>query len=378
MAINGTFGSGSDDKSQMFQIIILVFLSLAIYNVLELSFIIWGTFKRHSGLYFWSFLCASWGIPFYCAGFLIKYYASASLGYLAGTLILAGWIAMVTGQSMVLWSRLHLVLRNRLRLKMILWMIIVDAVVCHGAIIPMVYGSFSSNPHMWAKPYSIMEKIQVTIFFIQEIIISGVYIFETTKLLRLEQSMGKRGSSRRLMNHLIFVNIVIILLDITILGLEYADQYEYQTAYKAFVYSTKLKLEFTILNRLVEMTTGNKDASSGPRSRTHNTVNKTGIALETFISDAGAKPNGDVSYQAYAMGGEENLPDGRYTVHGGREGGVMMTTEIIVQREDRRDDEIESLDGKSSADSTIGRPKAIDMENMSKSSSEVHLATRGF
>ena len=374
------FGSGSEHESQMFQIIVIVFLSLAMYNVVELTFIIWGTFKRHSGLYFWSFLCASWGIPFYCVGFLVKYYTSASLGYLAATLILAGWIAMVTGQSMVLWSRLHLVLRNRFRLKMVLWMIICDGIICHGAITPMVYGSFSSSPGIWVKPYSIMEKIQVTIFFIQEIIISGIYIFETTKLLRLEQTVGNRKSSRRLMNHLIFVNILIILLDITILGLEYANQYEYQTAYKGFVYSTKLKLEFTILNRLVEMTTGNKDQSSGPRSRTNNTVNKTGtnIALETFISDTGNKPVGDVSYRAFAMGGEEG--EGRQPSYGGRSQGVMMTTEIIVQRENREDeDEIASLGGKSSAgDSTIGQAKIRDPESLSKSSSEVHLATRGF
>ncbi|KAH6895960.1 hypothetical protein B0T10DRAFT_479221 [Thelonectria olida] len=379
MAAPAGFGSGTEGYSQVSLYIIIVFLSISMYNVLELTFIIWGTFKRHSGLYFWSFLGASWGIPFYCAGFLIKYFSSASLGYLAGTLIAAGWIAMVTGQSLVLWSRLHLVLRNRKTLKMILCMILVDAVICHGAIIPMIYGSFSSNPLPWKKPYNIMEKIQVTIFFIQEIIISCFYIFETIKLMKLEQSMGNKRGSRRLMNHLIFVNAVIIILDITILGLEYADQYQYQTAYKAFVYSTKLKLEFTILNRLVEMTTGSKDASSGPRSRTNQTNPRTNIALETYISEAGGKPVGDVSYQAYAMGGEEGM-GGTRTHHGKQrmgDTGVMMTTEIVVQRENRDDDD--SSEGrKSMTDSTNGPSKMFDGENLSKSSSEVHLATRGF
>lgn len=36
--------------------------------------------------------------------------------------------------------------------------------------------------------------------------------------------------------------------------LEYLDYYDLQTVYKAFVYSVKLKMEFRILNQLMEMT----------------------------------------------------------------------------------------------------------------------------
>ena len=43
-----------------------------------------------------------------------------------------GWTGMVTGQSLVLWSRLHLVCRSRLKLNLIKWMIIIDGVVMHS------------------------------------------------------------------------------------------------------------------------------------------------------------------------------------------------------------------------------------------------------
>ncbi|KAH6958171.1 hypothetical protein FAVG1_04103 [Fusarium avenaceum] len=371
------FGSGLDGISQLTITVVLVFLSISLYNVIELTFIIFGTFKRHSGLYFWSFLVSTWGICVYDCGFLVKYYASSAVGYVAASFISFGWVAMVSGQSLVLWSRLHLVLRNRFRLKAVLYMICINGVLMHGTVIPMIYGSFSSDTSKWRQPYSIMEKIQVTVFFIQEIIISSFYIIETIKLMRMERTMGNKRGSRRLMNHLIYVNILIILLDVTILGLEYADQYQYQTSYKAFVYSTKLKLEFTILNRLVEMTTGNKDGSSGPRSHTAGTTTgtRTGIALDTFISNITDKPPGDVSYQAYAMGGEDrpqNRPEPR-------DDEVVMTTEVIIEREDREDDGM-SIGGKSSSGTTIGTSKNnhFDMDDLSKSSSEVHLAPRGF
>ncbi|KAH7248209.1 hypothetical protein B0J15DRAFT_59670 [Fusarium solani] len=366
------FGSGSDGDSYTSVTIIIVFLAISFYNVIELNFLIWGTFKRYVGLYFWTVLIATWGIPLYCAGFLVKYFGSPLLGYLACTLIVAGWICMVSGQSMVLWSRLHLVLRNRRRLRLILGMIIADAIICHGAIIPMVYGSFSSTPEMWKKPYSIMEKIQVTIFFLQETILSSFYIVETVKLMRFEQSMGNERLSRRLMKHLILVNVIIIILDITILALEYANQYEYQTSYKSFVYSTKLKLEFTILNRLVEMTTGSKNASSGP-SRSHTTANHTAIPLETFNGERDNKAT-NISYRADAMAGSEGADDGVHMSPIRNGNGIMMTTEITLNRDERQDDETRSR--KSSTNSTTGAAQTYDGE--SKASSEVQLATRGF
>src|SRR6266699_1312195 len=154
------FGSAENSLSQTSMIIIIVFLTISIYNVIELICIIFGAFNRYTGLYFWSFLTATLGIALSCTGFFIKYFGSPSLGYFSCTLSLIGWVCMVTGQSMVLWSRLHLVLQNRTRLRMILWIIIIDAIVCHGTVIPMVYGSFSSNPEIWVKPYSVMEKVE--------------------------------------------------------------------------------------------------------------------------------------------------------------------------------------------------------------------------
>lgn len=173
---------------------------------------------------------------------------------------------MVTGQSLVLWSRLHLVMRNPRLLKIILWIIIVDAIVCHGTVIPMVYGSFSNNPEIFAKPYSIAEKMEVIIFFLQEVMISTFYIIETVGIMRIEKCLGNHRSSRTLMQHLVVVNVLIILLDSTIIILEFANLYDYQISYKPFAYSVKLQLEFTVLNRLVDIVTGRKEPDSSQRS----------------------------------------------------------------------------------------------------------------
>ncbi|KAM0424521.1 hypothetical protein ACHAPT_010236 [Fusarium lateritium] len=238
-------------------IVVAVFLGIAIYNFIELNFIILATFKRKEGLYFWSFIVATWGIPPYSIGFLLKNFVPNTNSYIYVTLIVVGWWPLVTGQSMVLYSRLHLVLRKPAWLRAVLIMIIVNAFVCYVPTTIMVYGANSSNPDPFITPYSIYEKIQVTIFFIQEMIISGLYIFATTKILKNDAVTG-RTESRDVMRHLIVVSIIVVILDITILAFEYANLYYLQTSYKALAYSVKLKIEFSILNKLIVVTQGRK------------------------------------------------------------------------------------------------------------------------
>lgn len=108
-------------------------------------------------------------------------------------------------------------------------------------------------------PYSVMEKIQVTAFSIQEFIISSLYLYQTYRLLQPSATFQKTRT-RRVMWHLIYVNLIIILMDITLLCTEYADLYEIQTTFKGAVYSVKLRLEFAVLNQLVSLTTRNSTA----------------------------------------------------------------------------------------------------------------------
>src|SRR5271154_5147452 len=102
-------------------------------------------------------------------------------------------------------------------------------------------------------PYSVMEKIQVTAFCVQEFIISSLYVYETRRLLQPSATFQKKRT-RRVMWHLIYVNILIILMDITVLCTEYADLYEIQITFKGTLYSIKLRLEFAVLNSLMSLT----------------------------------------------------------------------------------------------------------------------------
>ena len=242
------YSGGIEDLSLPIAMVIAAFFAIAVFNVLEIQFWIFTTFRRRTGLYFWSLLIASWGIPMHAIGFLLKFFDLCSNDYVSATLVIIGWYGMVTGQSVVLYSRLHLLVDRR-RIRWVLRMIIVDFFLFHVPTTVLFYGSNSSNPQAFLSPFEICEKIQITAFSLQEFIISALYIWEARKMLRSIANI-KKEEARSVMIHLILVNILMILMDITLLGTEYANEYSIETTYKSTLYSIKLKLEFAILNRL--------------------------------------------------------------------------------------------------------------------------------
>lgn len=239
---------------------VLALLTVALYNVLELNAIIALTFKRRSGLYFWSFVFASNGIAPHAVGFLLKDILNSDNWRLYVTLIVVGWVPMITGQSLVLYSRLHILFWNQFYMRLILAMIIFNAIVLHIPVIVIKYGANSSPMNPWVHPFMIYEKVQVTTFFLQELLISSVYIGACFSFFDTKDSLYG-DAVYKMRRHLLLINIFIILLDIPILCLEYTDNYDLQTAYKGFAYSVKLKMEFRILNDLVEMTRGGREIS---------------------------------------------------------------------------------------------------------------------
>lgn len=236
--------------------VLLTFIAVSWYNVFELVILVFCTFRRWRGLYFWSLLISgSLGVLPYSLGFLLKFFTSTVSSTLSVTLLTLGWWCMVTGQSLVLYSRLHLVLRDERLLRRVLIMIWVNVVFLH---VPTTVLTYGSNAHdrspRFVRGYNIMEKIQMTGFTIQELIISALYVVETIQLLRL----GWDRTKRKIMHELVGINVIMFIMDLALLGLEYASHYAIQITLKGAIYSIKLKLEFAVLGRLVDVVHGDR------------------------------------------------------------------------------------------------------------------------
>lgn len=93
----------------------------------------------------------------------------------------------------------------------------------------------------------------MTTFFIQETSMNTIYIWQARNLLRSSSILSSSGARKQnlVFHHLIFSNLLVIVLDAVLLGIQFASFFNLQGSFKPLVYGIKLKVEFAILNRLV-------------------------------------------------------------------------------------------------------------------------------
>ncbi|KAJ4379595.1 hypothetical protein N0V86_004776 [Didymella sp. IMI 355093] len=231
-------------------------LSIAFFCALELYVWIFATFKRRKGLYFWSLIVASSGILLNGLGYTLKFFQVTTQDFFSVTIICLGWSCMVTGQSVVLYSRLHLVVSNDQLLRLVLILIVTNALAIHIPVTVLVYFVNSPTPDRFLGPYEIYERVQLVIFAVQEAFISGLYIYHAKDILDTLDTLDevRKQPRRAVMKQLIYINVMLMVFDSVLIGLQFAGLYEVQTSLKPAIYGLKLKLEFTILNQLLRAT----------------------------------------------------------------------------------------------------------------------------
>ena len=223
------------------------FFAVSLWLALELSVQVYCTFKRHRGLYFWSILIVACGIALHTIGLLLKLLVASANPIASTALAKIGWIMDTTGFSVVLYSRLHIIVQNQRTLRLVLAMIIVDAVLFHTPMIVFLMGlSLHKDWDSYVTPF---EYMQVVGFSIQETIISCIYIRKTAKFLKSCYS----HQMHKVMRMLIAVQVAVVLIDIALLVIDCIGMFTLKAVLHPFAYGIKLKIEFAVLNLLLNL-----------------------------------------------------------------------------------------------------------------------------
>lgn len=226
---------------------IISMFSIGAYNALETGLVTFDALPKHRDLYFWSMQAASWGILVHAVPAMARFISQSS--NLATSIpFILGWSAMVTGHAIVLYSRLNLVASTRLNPRWVLWMIIINAVALHVPMTVLFFG-VNNGEAGFVRPAAIFDRVQLVGFCIQELVICSLYIYCTSFLLRANPGVSRPGR-RKVLIHTICVNALAVFMNILLIVAEFKFHY-IQVSFKTAVYSIKLKLEFSVLNRLV-------------------------------------------------------------------------------------------------------------------------------
>ncbi|KAI0595198.1 integral membrane protein [Biscogniauxia sp. FL1348] len=251
--------------------VMAAFAGISWYIGAEINTSLFMVFKRRRGLYFWSCALASWGVvlqPLFImlADFGVWTNLKGSI-----TMIYLTWMIMVVPQSWVLYSRLHLVIHDDRVLRWIKTVLMFTSITftVPTIVVGIIAQATTTNPHLFSINTS-WDRVQLIVFFVQETTLSILYIYQTRKYLHdrslllrpsrapsptsacLAHATSLEDEDRRVLYHLIYTNLLVIALDIALLGIQCANLFYVQGAFKPCVYGIKLKVEFAILNRLVK------------------------------------------------------------------------------------------------------------------------------
>ncbi|RYO76126.1 hypothetical protein DL763_010691 [Monosporascus cannonballus] len=262
------------------------FVGISWYIGAEINVSLFMRFKRRGrGLYFWACALASWGVILQPVFIVLADFGVWTEPFVAAiTLIYLTWLIMVVPQSWVLYSRLHLIMHDERVLRWIKAILLFNSIVFSvpTIVLGIIAQATSVNPNLFSIN-TIWDRLQLIVFFVQETSLSILYIVQARKFLRdssllhpkpvsstttgttiLDTSLGSTTSSganrdpdrdettKQVLHHLIYTNVLIIALDVAVLGIQSADLFYLQGAFKPCVYGVKLKVEFAILNRLIK------------------------------------------------------------------------------------------------------------------------------
>ena len=248
-------------------VIVTLSIALALYNSLEMLLLVFSTFRSYKGLYFWSLSVCNFGVFAYAIGILMTYFDLGVL-WLGKTILDIGWVSMVTTQSLVLYSRLNLVLDSIVILRAVKWTIITVSCTIIPIVLVFDYGTTYTGRASFFEGYYYIEQIQLIVISVQELAISGLYVWKAISFLK-----GiLKTHTRRIIWQLFAINIIIIAMDVSdshheaddvltncqiaIIALQFLHYQLYQEGLKGFFYSVKLKLELNILSKLVDLVNG--------------------------------------------------------------------------------------------------------------------------
>ncbi|OAL50897.1 hypothetical protein IQ07DRAFT_630877 [Pyrenochaeta sp. DS3sAY3a] len=250
--------------TQIATIILLSFNCVAIWSAVPLTFRMFATIRDKRSLYFRATLASSWGLSLRSQAYIMGYYGRSIPWWVYGPLSQLGWICMVSGFALVLWSRLGLIFGNERVKRYLLFMIVFNGVVWHTILSVFAMIMWHQRGPSPPTPLyrrvrdvnQVCEYIQICFFNSQEIIISSIYIYAAYVYLRDFSHLNSprtRAKVRGALFLLLTIQAIVVFLDAAIITIDLLGLSQLKGMINSFIYCVKLELEFLVLNQLIEI-----------------------------------------------------------------------------------------------------------------------------
>jgi hypothetical protein len=187
---------------------------------------------------------------------------SSYSGLIYGNIQIVGWIFMVIGFALVLYSRLHLVIQNP-RIRCILPPVLLSFILTSNIIIfVFIYVSaYIPSPSLSTILNRVLFRVEV-IFPAQEIVLASLYTYFFIRLLR-ESSHEALQDGKKIFYLLCTAQALIVVCDVGMAVATLEALTIIRTIFNPFLYAVKLEFEFMVLNSLIYFTRGGERRLQG-------------------------------------------------------------------------------------------------------------------
>jgi hypothetical protein len=202
-------------------VIIGAFVAMGFLCTFELIPIIWTTFKRRSGLYFWGIVVATVGSFLFNLGTTIYIFNLSNgtplmLGLTTAVSTL-GYLIYIPAEFAILYSRLHLLAASQ---RTLFWVIILAMTEYTLVTIPnaiLSIGASTTSSKSFSVSYGYFQRIEIVVYMATEIIFSIIYIRHTLQMW----ATGSKPKAKKILKLCLCANAIVILLDIVTVVFEF-------------------------------------------------------------------------------------------------------------------------------------------------------------
>jgi hypothetical protein len=221
-------------------------ITLTYWMGMELLILVFLTFKRYNGLYFWTLITSTVGILIYNTAIIFVNFETPVSANATTITINIGWAITTLSYPLVLWSRLHLVIGHRPRLlKAILASILFVAIGSEATTLSVTWGVVFKHPELY-HVQEVVNHVEGVIIGVQQLLISFVYIYQTAKFLK----GGYAVHTKKVIGLLLVVQLLCICGDVGSEYQNFSKRLRWAAVTEPAVLSLKLRLEFIVLNQL--------------------------------------------------------------------------------------------------------------------------------
>jgi hypothetical protein len=208
-------------------VIIGAFNAMGFLCTFELIPIIWATFKRRSGLYFWGIVVATLGSFLFNLGTTIYLFnlsdGTTLLLGLTTAISTLGYLIYIPAEYTILYSRLHLLAASQ---KILFWVMTLSAAEYILVTIPnaiLSIGASTTSIKGFTTGYSYFQRLEIVVYMAMEITFFVIYIRHTMQMWILDSS----PKVKRTLQLCLCANAVVIILDIVTVVFEFTGRAYY-------------------------------------------------------------------------------------------------------------------------------------------------------